>query len=83
MDLDQPPNAMPATRSTVLAPAAGIVAFAKGRPPKPQMKKSTTKTPSRLAIEGAPMFIFIFYALSFRLLQHVFVHFIYVCIFHI
>ena len=54
MDLDRPPNAMPATRSAVLAPAAAIVASAKGRPPKPQMKKSTTKTPSRLAIEGAP-----------------------------
>jgi len=56
MDLDRPPNAMPATRSAVLAPAAAIVASAtaKGRPPKPQMKKSTTKTTSRLAIEGAP-----------------------------
>jgi len=56
MDLDRPPNAMPATRSVVLAPAVAIVASAtaKGRPPKPQMKKSTTKTTSRLAIEGAP-----------------------------
>ena len=56
MDLDRPPNAMPATRSAVLVPAVAIVASttAKGRPPKPQMKKSTTKTTSRLANEGAP-----------------------------
>ena len=54
MDLDGPPNAMSATRSAVLVPAVAIVASAKGRPPKPQMKKSTTKMTSRLAIEGAP-----------------------------